>query len=392
MPGPAGRVTKLTDIETLGVALVTRGANRKKFGVKKSDDEGDEMSLTVAQKIAQVITKGELPLDDDAFAAKCKEVGLTDPQAIEAAKALVKIASAYQDMGAFEKFVSEVLPQMVSGHADGGQSEPKGTTDAKTQPDPKEPPPGKTGPADTPSGGNKPPAEGETKDYAGQKKDPEKEPPMSTQKDDKTQAGAEGAGNGATTGVAKSAEQQRIEGLEALLKSQQEGFKAQLDALQKQAKDAADAQLLKDWVQKAKEDLKFVPGKSAQELGQLLFDTQSKVSKEAAEAHFAVLKASSTALEKSALFTPTGARPNGATSPDGNGTDALSQIAKSAQVLLEKSDILKTETREMEGLNGKVKTEIQKAMAVQKALELQPELYDAYLREHPAQSGNRYAH
>lgn len=384
MPGAAGRVTKLTDIETLVVSLVQRGANRKKFGVKKSDDdadEGDEMSLTVAQKIAQVITKGELPLDDEAFALKVKEVGLTDPQAIEAAKALVKIASAYQDMGAFGKFVSDVLPGLIGAAAGAAPTD----TGDKPPEENKTPPPGQDKPAETPDAGNKPPAEGETKQPPADKPPEKKEPPMS--KDDKKDAGN---GNGATTDVAKSADQQRIEGLEALVKSQQESFKTQLEALQKQAKDAADAQLLRDWVAKAKDELKFVPGKSAQELGQMLFDTEVKVSKEAAETHFGVLKASSLALAKSALFQPSGARANGS-SESASGNDALSRINKSATVMLEKSDILKTELPGMVGVQSIVKSEMHKAMAVAKALEFDPELYADYLREHPQQSGSRYS-
>lgn len=385
MPGPAGRVTKLTDIETLGVALVTRGANRKKFGVKKSDDDEEStMALTVAQKIAEVITKGELPVDDAAFDAKVKEAGLTDPQAIETAKALVKLASAYKDNGAFQKFVSEVLPSILGiggeapGQTDAGDTPPP-TQDAKTEP-------GKDAPADTPSGGNKPPAEGaKNVDYAGQKTDPtKKEPPMS--KDDKTQAGN---GNGATTDVAKSAGDEKVAQLETLMKSQQEAFTATIAKLEKQAKDASDAALLKEWVAKAKDELKFVPGKSAAELGKMLFDAETKVSKEAADMQFDVFRASSKALEKSALFTPTGAQPRGNTAVEG-GSDAMSRIAKSASVMLEKSDILSKELPGMVGLNDKTKTEIQKAMSVQKALELEPELYADYLREHREQAGNRY--
>ncbi len=381
MSGPAGRVTKLTDIETLGVALVQRGANRKKFGVKKSDDdEGDGMSLTVAQKIAEVITKGELPVDDAAFDAKIKEAGLTDPQAIETAKALVKLASAFKDNGAFQKFVSEVLPSILGI---GGGDAPPAEGDAP--PADAKAPPGKDAPADTPSGGNKPPPEGDKNvDYAGQKTDPEKEkPPMSTQKDDKTA----GNGNGATTDVAKADE--KIAQLEALVKSQQDSFKETLARLEKSAKDASDAALLKDWCAVAKAELQFVPGKSAAELGKMLFDLETKISKESADAQFSVLKASSLALQKSALFTPAGAQPKGNVATEG-GSDAMSRIAKSAATVLEKSDILKTELPGMEGLNSRTKAEIQKAMSVQKALELEPELYADYLREHREQSGNRY--
>lgn len=388
MSGTAGRVTKLTDIETLVVSLVQRGANRKKFGVKKSNEEGEQDMATVAQLIAQVITKGELPVDDAAFAEKVKQVGLTDPQAIEAAKALVKIAAAYQDMGAFGKFVSEVLPGLI-GQATGAppDSGDKPPGDAPPPAADKAPPttePGKDKPVDTPSAGNKEPAPGENKQPPADKPPEKKEPPMS--KDDKTQAGN---GNGATTDVAKQASDEKVTQLETLMKSQQEAFTATIAKLEKQAKDRDEAQLLKDWVAKAKDDLKYVPGKSAQELGQMLFDAETKVSKEAAELQFGVLKASSLALAKSALFQPSGSQPHGSASAAG-GNDAMSRINKSANVMLEKSDILKTELPGMVGVQSIVKSEMQKAMSVAKALEFDPELYTDYLREHPQQSGSRF--
>ena len=389
MPGAAGRVTKLTDIETLVVSLVQRGANRKKFGVKKSNEQGEQDMATVAQLIAQVITKGELPVDDAAFAEKVKQVGLTDPQAIEAAKALVKIAAAYQDMGAFGKFVSEVLPGLI------GQATGAPDADASTEPDPKDPgekkepneqpAPGKDKPVDTPSAGSKEPAPGNTQQPPADKPPEKKEPPMS--KDDKTQAGN---GNGATTDVAKQASDEKVAQLETLMKSQQEAFTATIAKLEKQAKERDEAQLLKDWVTKAKDELKFVPGKSADELGKMLFDAETKVSKEAAELQFGVLKASSLALAKSALFQPSGSQPHGNASAAG-GNDALSRINKSATVMLEKSDILKTELPGMVGVQSIVKSEMQKAMSVAKALEFDPELYADYLREHPQQSGSRYS-
>lgn len=389
MPGAAGRVTKLTDIETLVVSLVQRGANRKKFGVKKSNEQGEQDMATVAQLIAQVITKGELPVDDAAFAEKVKQVGLTDPQAIEAAKALVKIAAAYQDMGAFGKFVSEVLPGLI------GQATGAPDADASTEPDPKDPgekkepneqpAPGKDKPVDTPSAGSKEPAPGNTQQPPADKPPEKKEPPMS--KDDKTQAGN---GNGATTDVAKQASDEKVAQLETLMKSQQEAFTATIAKLEKQAKERDEAQLLKDWVTKAKDELKFVPGKSADELGKMLFDAETKVSKEAAELQFGVLKASSLALAKSALFQPSGSQPHGSASAAG-GNDALSRINKSATVMLEKSDILKTELPGMVGVQSIVKSEMQKAMSVAKALEFDPELYADYLREHPQQSGSRYS-
>lgn len=389
MPGAAGRVTKLTDIETLVVSLVQRGANRKKFGVKKSNEQGEQDMATVAQLIAQVITKGELPVDDAAFAEKVKQVGLTDPQAIEAAKALVKIAAAYQDMGAFGKFVSEVLPGLI------GQATGAPDADASTEPDPKDPgekkepneqpAPGKDKPVDTPSAGSKEPAPGNTQQPPADKPPEKKEPPMS--KDDKTQAGN---GNGATTDVAKQASDEKVAQLETLMKSQQEAFTATIAKLEKQAKERDEAQLLKDWVTKAKDELKFVPGKSADELGKMLFDAETKVSKEAAELQFGVLKASSLALAKSALFQPSGSQPHGSASAAG-GNDAMSRINKSATVMLEKSDILKTELPGMVGVQSIVKSEMQKAMSVAKALEFDPELYADYLREHPQQSGSRYS-
>lgn len=390
-------MTKLVDIETLGVALVERGANRKKFGVKKNDENGDgTMTTTVAQLLAQIIQKGELPMDDASFAAMCQKVGLSDPQAVETAKALIKLASAYKDNNAFEKFVTEVMPQALGlKSAAPGDAEPdpkafgENKEPAKGEPaGDKAPAPGDTKPSppaagDLPSGGNKPPPE-QTSANAGNDPSKKKEPPMSTQKDDKTQAGADkGAGDGAaTTAVQKSAE---VIKLEELLKSQQTGFSESLAKMQKGIDDANDRMLLKEWTSLAKSDLKFIPGKTFDELGKSLFELEKKVSKEFAQAQFEMMKASSTVMEKSALFSPAGVSPRPATSADGK--DALSQIAKSAAVFLEKSDILKSD---FNGFTGATLTEIQKAASVVKALEANPELYAMYLRENPAQAGDRY--
>lgn len=380
MPVQAGQTTRLTDIETLGVALVKRGANRRKFGVKK----GDEDDMTVAQLIAQVIQKGEMPIDEDAVNKMCEQAGL-DAQGCETFKALIKLGSAYKDVPAFMKLLSEELPKLL-GASGGEGTDPADPKNA----DPKNPAP--PGTADKPPTSDAPPPKPGEHNYSGSAGDDpsRKDKPFMTQKSaEEIQKEAEAkakadADKAAAEALAKSQADKNV-ALEALLKSQADSLKSMQDQLTTER----DARVLESWVRKSADELKFVPGKSSAELGQMFFDLEKKISKEMAQTQFDVFKASSVALGKSALFTPAGAQSNSIAK--GEGKDALSLIKKSAENILEKSDILKSDAPGLQGVQGSVQAEIHKAMAVQKALELNPELYTEYARENPSQFGDRFS-
>jgi hypothetical protein len=344
----AGQVRKLTDIETLGVALVTRGANKKKWAVTKGD-EGTDMTIT--QLIAQVIQKGDMPMDEGALDKMCASAGL-DKQAAETFKAVVKLSSAYKDSPAMLKMLKDELPKMLGG---GEQS------------------PGQTEQGQDGDAGN---SAGATENDSAAQGDGEKENEMSTQKSDTTSATQKpvAEANDGKSDVVKAAEAQVAE-LKELLTKQQSDFQSVIKGMQDQLSVERDERLKNDWIAKAEKELQFVPGKTAAELGSMLFDIEKKVSREMAETQFGVLKASSVSLEKSEIFRPSGTPGKGT---DGK-QDAVTQLLAKADVVLEKSDILK----------GEGTSEMHKAQAVAKALELHPQLYAAYLNENPAQRGNR---
>jgi len=154
----------------------------------------------------------------------------------------------------------------------------------------------------------------------------------------------------------------------------QKAHAAQLSALEKQNEEIRksleserEQRRRQELIAKAKDELIYCPGASAEEQADLLLKLE-KVDPKLAEAQFAQMKATSEAMQKSAMFSEAGARFGEATE-----ASAWGQIEKLAKGLVEKStDINFTEEQ-----------------AIAKVLESPrgKDLYNRYLVEHPAQTG-----
>jgi hypothetical protein len=156
------------------------------------------------------------------------------------------------------------------------------------------------------------------------------------------------------------------EHFEAITKAQEEITKAQEDKivkLEKALKQEQDRRELETWVAKAREDLVALPGKTPEEHGEA-FKKMADADPKLAEDQYNILKSAADAVKKSALYSELGGR-----GQDTTGT-AYSKIMKKAEQLIEKSSESMT-----------------KEQAFQKALVANPELYNDYMIENPAQGG-----
>lgn len=126
-----------------------------------------------------------------------------------------------------------------------------------------------------------------------------------------------------------------------------------------------DLRQTKEWIAKAETDLSHYPGKSSEELGNMLknlHDHDPKV----AEEQFESMKIASEAIKKSELFTSAGVA-GGGSAIAGSAEEKIERMAQ--QYVAKGSDGMTIE---------------QARVAVQ---DQHPELYDDYLNEHPEQTG-----
>jgi len=337
-----GRIRRLTNVETLSVALVTRGANKKRVALTKSQGDG----VTTTELLAQIIQKGDMPMSDEEIDKLCQEGGV-DAQGAETFKAMLKLGQSFSDNESFGKLVKEKLPSLL-GLAD------KTTEPAK---------PAATEGGEGPKKPNPQAQETQTEEPA---KEPGEEPEVTTKTDDvkkmdDMKVALEKAEKTAADATVK------LGALEEVTKTQAETIKKMQDDLGKER----DERNLAEWVTKSEKDLAFIPGKSAKELGEMFHKLEKGVGKEAAQANFDVQKAASEALSKSAAFKASGSAVRGSAAKD-----AYAKLEEIAAGLIEKADTGKPES-------------VRKAAAMAKAIEQNPDLYKAYLDENAAQTGKR---
>jgi len=336
-----GRIRRLTNVETLSVALVTRGANKKRVALTKSQGDG----VTTTELLAQIIQKGDMPMSDEEVDKLCQEGGV-DAQGAETFKAMLKLGQSFSDNEAFGKLVKEKLPSLL-GLAD------KTTTAAPVKPaeggeEPKKP--------------NPQAQETQTEEPA----KPAEEPEVTTKTDDvkkmdDMKVALEKAEKNAADATAK------LGALEEVTKTQAETLKKMQEDLGKER----DERNLAEWVTKSEKDLAFIPNKTAKELGESFHKLEKAAGKEVAQSHFDMQKSASEALSKSDLFKPSGAAVRGSAA-----VGAYAKLEEKAAALIEKADTGKSEA-------------VRKAAAMAKAIELHPDLYKAYLDENAAQTGKR---
>lgn len=152
---------------------------------------------------------------------------------------------------------------------------------------------------------------------------------------------------------------------EAITKAQDDKIAeltAQNEKVEKALKVEQDTRELNVWIGKAKDELDGLPGKTPAELG-AIFKKLADVDPDIANEQFEQMKNAAEAIKKGKLFDEMGGRGADTT---GSGMD---KINKAAKALMEKSDGMTIEQAKV------------------KVMEDNPELYDAYMDENPAQTG-----
>lgn len=146
--------------------------------------------------------------------------------------------------------------------------------------------------------------------------------------------------------------------------AQVEAIKADNSTLQNALKVEKDARELAEWTQKAETELSHYPGKSTSELGQMfkrLHDSDPKL----AEEQFENYKVSSKAMEAGGILKEIGSGHAGGANMSESAWD---KIEKAADSIIEKS------------------ADTSREDAIYKAIKDDPDLYNKYLAENPAQT------
>lgn len=277
----SGAVTALVGLDTLGVSLVKRGANKKTFAVVKAAEETD-MNLT--ETLKNIVAEGTIE-DAAKVEAVAKAEKLTE-KGTEALKAVVKMAEAFKDEPGL---LAAIVKSMQDGSSDESVKGKSKKAKGKAQID----------------------DDGE---------EPGDDPEMESKK-----------------ALAKSLEAipaaVRAQ-LEPILKAQQsqvEAAKAQVAQLQAIVKAETDARMEREWLTKAEKHLTHVPGKKPAELAKVLKGL-ADVSADVAAQQFELLKAASDAVRKSAMLGEIGRSPAA-----GGEIDAWGEIQALADQLVQKS-------------------------------------------------------
>lgn len=401
----SAKITRLTNLDTRGVAVVKRGANNKKIALFKGADGSD---LTFEEMVLQVIQKGDMPLDEAAIDDMCAKAGC-DPQMAETFKAIMKLSYVYRDSDTMKGLLKAAFggpPGMPQPGAQPGMPQPgqqpmpgqqmPGANPMQQQPGmsatPGQPPmPAKAGDEGGDMGGDgagkKPPfgkpkgeeaegsAEEEQQDALGtepgegtpdeeagdepKKKNPfSKNAPGAKERDMDEKKVQELIAKAAAD--AKAEAEKKIADQEAIIKAQQTA----LDANTKAVTEMRDEMSKQKWVAKAAAELKYFPGKTAEELGSQLFDLE-KVNADIAKSTFEAFKKTADTVQATSMFRAAGA---GGPAPAPAGS-AIAEMDKLISERVAKGD--------MTGMPR----EVQLAKAEAEVIKSHPELYKRYCDE-----------
>lgn len=349
----AETITEMVELDTLGVSLVTRGANKKRFALTKSETTMTKQQQMLAAFKAQ-IEKGELP--DEATVEKvCAGLGLEEKQT-EGVKAMLRIRAAFADVEKLDAAIAEVL-----GAAGGDVTAPEGDR-VQAENEEEKPEPEVEEKQDDDNGeDNKNTADVEGDDADDESEDEEEDEDMA----DKD--------NSMKDTVAKAEE--RIAALEAVLKSQTDKMAAaekraaELDAALAAAREKADTA---EWTAKCEQLI--VPGTTVAEHVATMKQL-SAVDPALAQKHYESLLAVTATVKKSALLRDAGTRSGGQN--DG----ALGRIEAAAS----KTQVAKSADDKSLFFGGSLRAAIAKAAAVTEAMAADKTLYSAWLEENPPQ-------
>lgn len=298
----------LTEINTIEVSLVTRGANRKRFALRKEE--------FVKKPIKTRKEEVKKPLD-----------GLSEVARAAVMRALQALASVRDELP--PDLLDVVARELGYGGADEIEIEDAGPDDPDREypaPNPEEPPPMST------------------------EKTPTQKTEQTAQLSPDAKAQIEKAEKDALAASAQTVE----------LKKQVEASEAKRVELEKQIAVEKDARLTRDFIAKAAEKFKHLPEK-ADVLGPILKELADKAPEAAAKIE-KFLEATNEKLAKVTELTKELGH-----NRDGGEQTAWGKIQKAAE------ELRKTEVK------------LSKEQAIQKAMELNPDLYEAY----NAESGQR---
>ena len=310
-------ITALTDVETLEVSLVPQGANNKKrFPVLKSAEK--KMSDILHAVIDAPSS------EDNKFDEVVKSSALGEnAEAAEALKGAMKILNAYSDSIS----PTDALGVLAEGFGiQKGMYEEKGDEEEAEKADEFE----------------------EGKESEGTKLSDEGELDKAEQEEDEEKEDVEKSLNALPKNVRNH--------ITTLFKSQKEAI-AKADKLEKALKVERDERLRKEFVEKAKTDFPYVPGKSSEEVG-LMLKSLSALDPKIAEDIEGIFKSVSATIEKTGLLKELGS----GMSSGGEGASAYAKLDGMARDAVAKS-------------GGSY------AKAFEAVMHSNPELYTAYLNE-----------
>jgi hypothetical protein len=342
-----GKINMLGSLETLGVSLVKRGANKRMFALTKSV-EGNEMKLQ--EMLKTVIDEGtvENPKKLEAIA---KSAGLSEKGAA-ALEAIMKFKDAFADEPGLKKAFALVAK------ADGTPEEDNSTSNKSDDDEDKDK-------ADKAKKARKTRKANGDVDADDMKKEEYEEEAEEEEEEEEESRKAKKA-------LAKSLEglPAGVKGsLEAVMKSYEDRLEAaqeQTKELQRIAKSETNIRLEREWITKAEKHLTHVPNAKPVDLAKKLHKL-AKHDAEAAQEQFDLLKRSSDAIKKSAMFRDVGTGNTG----DGSMT-AYDEIQSKVESMILKSE-------------GKLTRE----QATVKIMQSFPDLYAKADEEHQERIHNR---
>jgi hypothetical protein len=242
------KLTELHNLKAVEVSLVGQGANlKKRFPIFKQENNMDEEILKAVL---------ETDVDEEAGLIEWAQKTKVSDKGTEAAQGLLRILSSFKD-----ELSSDVLKQVVK------------------------------------AAGFEMPEEDKKK-----KKEKEKVAKPKEEEEEEMEAKK----------VKKELDipddvKEHFEAIQKAQDAKLEALTAQNEKVEKALKEEKDTRRLEHWVAKSKENLEFVPNKTAEELA-VTFKKLEDVDPELAESHFEEMKHMSETVAKSALLEEMGSR------------------------------------------------------------------------------------
>ena len=301
-----GKITALTNLETLGVSLVKRGANKKLFALTKSLSDV-ESSVDISEVLVSIVKEGKVEQADKLKSLIAKsELGA---KSAAAAEGIAKLLSAFSDDPKLAAVVKAMASDQSTAQDEDEDEDESAARKAK-----------------------KASKKSLNKAKASAKQDDDSDMDSDEDEDE------DEARKSAKKSLAKALESVPADvraALEPIWKAQAEQAETarkQVAELQAIVKSETDARVTREWVSKAEKELAYVPGQKPAEIAKHLKDL-ADINPKLAEAHFKMLRTASEAVKKSAMFRDIGVNPSGET----GSLSAEEQILAKAQMFVEKS-------------------------------------------------------